>query len=197
MQTVEASADLATVLITGMPSMIWSSESGFQETVRGAMALSGDGSTIMGARSFFGELPYDDSFVWTPEGGYTYLGTIDGFVSNHALDISYDGSIVVGTLFDDIMNRQEHAAYIWTVQSGIRLIQDILENDYGLDLAGWRLTSATGISDDGLTIVGNGFNPLGFEEGWIATIPEPSTLLLTALGALMLRNRCSSRYRKQ
>ena len=42
------------------------------------------------------------------------------------------------------------------------------------------------ISGDGLTIAGNGYH-YGFgTEAWLAHIPEPSTLLLLALGALVL-----------
>ena len=40
-----------------------------------------------------------------------------------------------------------------------------------LDLAGWQLTEATGVSANGRTIVGNGINPDGQQEAWIATIP--------------------------
>jgi hypothetical protein len=47
-----------------------------------------------------------------------------------------------------------------------------------------------GISDDGLTIAGNGDNSYGNYEGWIVTIPEPATLLLLGLGSLaLLRKR--------
>jgi hypothetical protein len=56
----------------------------------------------------------------------------------------------------------------------------------GLDLAGWTLTSAEGISADGLTIVGTGVNPAGNQEAWMATIPEPSTIALAALSAVGL-----------
>ena len=150
------------------------------------MALSGDGSTIMGVGRFGGEPPYDDAFVWTEQGGHQYIGTVDGWISNHGIDISYDGSTVVGYLLNDPMQYEDFAAYIWDEQDGVRLIQDILENDYNLDLTGWTLTSAIGISDDGLTIVGNGINPDGVEEGWIATIPEPATIILLALGSIAL-----------
>ena len=68
----------------------------------------------------------------------------------------------------------------------------------GLDLTGWTLREATGISDDGLTIVGYGDNPNGFMEGWIAVIPEPSSGLLVgaglvALAALQRRRRVGAR----
>jgi hypothetical protein len=68
----------------------------------------------------------------------------------------------------------------------MRALPDLLEDEYGLDLSAWWLRSAKGISADGLTIVGYG-DHYGFgREAWIAHIPEPSTLLVLALGALAL-----------
>ncbi|MCH9023676.1 MAG: PEP-CTERM sorting domain-containing protein, partial [Planctomycetes bacterium] len=52
-----------------------------------------------------------------------------------------------------------------------------------------NLSQAKGISADGLTIVGWGRNPSGNSEAWIATIPEPATLSLLALGSLALLRR--------
>ncbi|MCP4592830.1 MAG: PEP-CTERM sorting domain-containing protein [bacterium] len=43
--------------------------------------------------------------------------------------------------------------------------------------------TATGISAGGLTIGGSGYNPAGVQEAWMAHVPEPSTLVLIALGA--------------
>jgi hypothetical protein len=70
--------------------------------------------------------------------------------------------------------------------TGIRNLQDVLENELGLNLAGWRLRAAYDVSTDGLTIVGDGINPEGNVEGWIAVIPEPSTHLLLGVGLLGL-----------
>ena len=55
----------------------------------------------------------------------------------------------------------------------------------GLDVSGWSLTSANAISADGFTIVGDGTNPLGQREAWVANLsPEPVPEPLTILGSI-------------
>lgn len=187
---VDISANGSTILVSGSPdSFLWTQGDGYGTTVSGAIALSGDGSAVLGNGWTDDPEPYRDSFVWNQQDGKSFLGALDGWSTNHATVISYDGSTVAGYLFNDPMQYEDFAAYIWNEQDGVRLIQDILENDYNLDLTGWTLTNATGISDDGLTLVGNGINPDGVEEGWIATIPEPATIILLALGSVILSRR--------
>ena len=96
-----------------------------------------------------------------------------------------DGSIIVGQGNGPSSTR----AVIWDEIHGIRELEQVLVNDFGMDLTGWRLDRAVGISDDGLTIAGQGTNPDGLTEAWIAIIPEPSTALLLATGLLMLGAR--------
>jgi hypothetical protein len=70
-------------------------------------------------------------------------------------------------------------AFVWTGELGFLSLQQHLL-DLGLDLTGWALTEATGISGataGGHTIIGNGINPDGQQEAWIATIPSISCAL--------------------
>ena len=69
----------------------------------------------------------------------------------------------------------------------MRPLQVILTS-LGIDLTGWWLSNATGVSADGLTIAGRGTHN-GALEGWIAVIPEPSTALLMGLGLVVLGAR--------
>ena len=83
-------------------------------------------------------------------------------------------------------------AFIWNNVSGMRLLEDVLVTDFGLDLTGWTLTTAQGMSADGLVYSGFGTNPNGQTEAWIASVrptavPEPSTLSLFAFGLAGLR----------
>ncbi len=115
-----------------------------------ARAVSSDGLVVVGSDHFGG---HSEAFRWTQSGGMISLG------EGHASAVSADGSVVVGS---------DNGAFIWDQYNGKRDIKEVLENDYGLDLTGWTLTMATGISADGSTIVGYGNN-----GAWIATITKP------------------------
>jgi hypothetical protein len=52
--------------------------------------------------------------------------------------------------------RPELEAFLWDAANGLRSLKTVLTTQFGLDLTGWRLTEATGISDDGKVIVGTG-----------------------------------------
>jgi hypothetical protein len=53
----------------------------------------------------------------------------------------------------------------------MRMLQDVLVDEYGLDLTGWQLTDANAISADGNTIVGTGMAPGRHVEAWRAQAP--------------------------
>lgn len=64
--------------------------------------------------------------------------------------------------------------FIWDAQRGMRNLETVLIEDFSLDLTGWVLTRATGVSADGSAIIGLGSNPQGHREGWIARLGETS-----------------------
>jgi len=157
-------------------AFLWTSEGGMVGLggkPSGAGGVSDDGAVVVG---FSGS----QAFRWTASEGMVGLGNPPSLVSSYAIDVSADGSVVVGFAAEPTTSVRR--AFIWDASHGMRLLQEVLVNDYELDPTGWTLSEATGISSDGLTIVGNGTNPSGQREAWIAVIPEPSVSLLFALG---------------
>ncbi len=134
---------------------------------RGA-AISADGCVVVGDSKSQDSVFYE-AFRW--EGGMmTALGgfpRVYSLVSN-ARDVSGDGTTVVGGSRDG-SEEDAYRAFIWTGATGMLKLSDVL-SVLGVDVNGWWLTDATGVSDDGLTIVGYGYSANG-NEGWIATLP--------------------------
>lgn len=130
-----------------------------------AKVASQDGNVVYGTT----RVPYDSAvsmFRWTPGDGFikipipTYYNSIDIY------DVSADGSTVVGSL------RSYYAppvAFVWKDQWGFRRVSEVLESR-GVSTEGWILTDAMGISGDGSTIVGQGYNPMNYTEAWRAVI---------------------------
>jgi len=138
-----------------------------------AFAASNDGSVIIGlAASALG----DEAFRWTRESGMIGLGALPGdtFFSL-ANDLNADGTIIVGVSRTALL---ANTAVIWDSAHGIRRLQDVFTQDFDLDLSGWTLLDATGISDDGRVITGSGRNPDGDTEAWIAILPGPERAII-------------------
>ncbi|MFM6406406.1 MAG: hypothetical protein ACKPGT_17775, partial [Microcystis sp.] len=119
-----------------------------------------------GGNGFNGNLI--EAFRWTQAGGMVGLGVLSGGIASYANGVSADGSVVVGYSATDPFTGAE--AFIWNSTQGMRSLQQVLTNDYGLDLTGWSLNRANAISADGLTVVGFGTNPNGLTEAWIARL---------------------------
>jgi probable HAF family extracellular repeat protein len=149
-----------------------------------AMGVSADGSTVVGqSRSGSG----DEAFIWTSGGGIVGLGDLpEGLFRSKAMAASADGSRVVGQGGGPIPAVGD-AAFLWEQGYGMRDLNQLL-TDLGIELGGWKLRSATGISDDGTVIVGWGTNPSLDTEAWIAEVPAGALALpgLGPVGAALL-----------
>jgi uncharacterized protein (TIGR03382 family) len=94
-----------------------------------------------------------------------------------------DGTMVVGEF--NVNSSEE--GFLWTPTLGIQRLETYLPT-LGVDLTGWSIGTATGVSADGQTIVGKGsYN--GVARGWIVTIPAPASLAVAGFGLLALSRR--------
>jgi probable HAF family extracellular repeat protein len=142
-----------------------------------ASAISADASTIVGAST--GD-DASEAFLWTQSGGMLGLGDLSGSdLRSAALAVSADGSLVVGY---GHAGEDDRRAVLWTGGQILNL-GDMLAAE-GVDLQGWTLVDATGISRDGLTIVGNGRLGNGDLQGWVVGIPSPAGASLLAIAGL-------------
>lgn len=168
----------------------WTESGGQQSITPGtAWRVSSDGNTVVGRADLFSHY---EAFRWTVEGLST-LGVLSGGINfSEAYDTSADGRVVVG--MSGAAGGNE--AFIWNEGSGMNSLKTVLAAA-GVDLTGWSLTEAWGISDDGKIITGSGVNPNGKTEAWVAVIPEPGAASLTLLGACCLIARLSHRQRSR
>jgi len=147
----------------------WTLQVGLQDlgtlpggTISRAAGVSADGSTVVGYGN--AGLAGIRAFRWTAASGMVSLGTLPGMTS-YAYGVSGDGSVVVGVLMSP--NR----AMMWTPSLGIVDLNTYFPSLH-LDLTGWTLTTANGVSVDGRTIVGTGTHN-GQTEAWVAQLSSP------------------------
>src|SRR5262249_20302063 len=98
--------------------------------------------------------------------GLGFVGPLEG-----ARGVNADGTVVVGTAIDASGQPQ---AFRWTRAARMQSVLTLLQAAGVVTMAGWRLGSANGVSADGTVIVGDGIDPLGQIQGWIARLPEES-----------------------
>jgi uncharacterized membrane protein len=133
-----------------------------------ARDVSSDGSVVIGDG---GPSEEAHAFRWTTDNGIQFLTGPDPTQSSFAYATDADGSTIVGQL------GFQHA-FIWDSAHGMRDLQTVLVTDFGAtNLNGWTLERAFGVSADGRTIVGDGRNPSGNTEAWIATLPPTATAI--------------------
>lgn len=159
----------------------------------GASAISDDGRTIVGTNVFVDRRTFvsrSDGFIYTEATGLRRIPDLSEHWSRVRItDVSGDGSVVIGSgnnpLSDYPMYDGPSEAFIWDAEHGVRTLKDVLAS-LGIALPGWDLTAATAISRDGRTIVGQGRDPSGARQSYVAVIPEPGTAVLVATGLIAL-----------
>ena len=134
-----------------------------------ALAVSADGSTIVGhCRG------PDDRMRATRwrNGGIAPMAVLANTHEGTPRAVSADGAVIVGST-GFIRNGFElhfHAT-MWSRYTGVVDLNGYLPY-LGVDLTGWVLQRANGVSADGRTIVGDGsFN--GAQRGFVLTLPPP------------------------
>ena len=152
-----------------------------------ANAVSPDGRVIVGVGSSSDDQRELEAFRWTPADGMLGLGDLPGgFAASAANAVSADGTVIVGYGTTDT-TATSLEAIIWDPTHGMLAISKVLASA-GVILSGWNLYEATDISADGTIVVGNGINPAGNEEAWIAVLAdeEPPSILQAAASPAVL-----------
>jgi probable HAF family extracellular repeat protein len=127
-----------------------------------AFGVSRDGRWVAGVE-YIGNNA-SRAMLWS-RGAAENLGVLPGLYGSWATAVSADGGVVVG----DSSNGPP-IAFVWTRAQGMRDLRAVLAAQ-GANVAGWSLSSARRVSDDGRTIVGDGIEPGGHTRAWFAHLP--------------------------
>jgi hypothetical protein len=165
-------------------------------------AISADGSTVVGARSYkhvtieegyfrwIFSRPSEQAVLWNSDAGWIDLGDLgpevadSTIVTERAIDVSGDGGLVVGSVeryipcsggpgcstFSHDPYRFEREYFLWDESRGMRELSSVMRLDYGLDLGDWYLGEVAALSDDGTTVIGNGWQAGGEYGAWRAVL---------------------------
>ncbi len=174
-RAVDVSSDGSVIIGQSYSLPAWNDEDGFIWTQSGGMrgmasltggkycmllGISPDGSVIAGTTQSSSTYP---AFFWTESKGMVTIGHLPGRNTTHPTDMTNFGKIIVGGSFSGPASGD---AFIWDSTNGMRKLQTVLQTEYGLNLTGWTLQNASGITPDGNVIVGHGINPSGKQEAF-------------------------------
>lgn len=119
------------------------------------------------------------------------LGLLSGWTDSFATGISGDGLVIIGGV-ESADRSGERQPFLWTVDFGMRTLQDILtERGLADEIGGWNLGLIEGISADGRYLIGNGRDasdqviPWLVDLGGFTPVPEPETYGAAAVVGLM------------
>jgi uncharacterized membrane protein len=144
--------------------LLWVNGAMVESPLSSIYALSADGSIAAGIDAYWP--------AYAEDGVVTQLGALPGGTGyGYATAMSQDGSIIAGRANGPL----GYEAFIWDAEHGIRSLRDVLIG-LGVNITGWQLTQVTGVSYDGLVIVGNGTDPSSRTQGCVADLRPPEQL---------------------
>jgi probable HAF family extracellular repeat protein len=120
--------------------------------------ISGNGLVLVGE-----DRSSEKPFKWTQSGGGVSLGLPDGYSDGLAEASSYDGSVIVGTLFTGELPDRNEEAFRWTQKEGYQKL--------GF-LKGHTNSDATEVSGDGSVVVGYSYTDLSNRQAFRWTAAE-------------------------
>lgn len=134
-----------------------------------ARAVSGDGRVVVG-----GANDGRNSFAvrWL-EGRAENLGSVSGLTSAHAYGTSADGSVIFGRGNSPTNN----SAFVWKADMGMMILTDYLRANGVALPQDVSIPFCEAISGDGLSFGGVLMSPTLGNQGFVATIPQPVSLI--------------------
>lgn len=135
-------------------------------TFADATGISDDGAAVIGAGTSTAGV---EAFLWRATTGLVGLGDFSGGAfESHAAAISPDGLWIVG----QGTSASGPEAAVWQDGGPITQLSALLPANNVTVPAGWTLTGVTGVTTSTGAVIfsGNGTNPSGAEEAWIARI---------------------------
>jgi len=153
-----------------------------------ANAANADGSVIVGNAASATPQNYYHAVRWT-SGGVQDLGVLPGALNSHAYAMSDDGNVIGGisAVFPS------EIPFVWTPALGMIPLADHLASSGVIIPQGWTLNSLWAISGDGLTFAGSARSGSGDRQGFVATVPAPSGVVIVIGSALLLVRRRADR----
>jgi uncharacterized membrane protein len=124
-------------------------------------ALSADGSVAAGVSVNTTGLAR--AFRWTAATGAVALDTDPGLIATVPTAMSADGTRIVGY---GSPGSGPDAALLWDASGQLHFVSQLPETSLAVVQRGWVLTRARGVSADGRTIVGEGFDLEGTGQAW-------------------------------
>lgn len=124
-----------------------------------ALAISSDGTTVVGHSRSAKSNPDTEAFVWREDRGLVAMGSLPGGLHrSQAIAVSGDGSVIVGNASSGAGINE---AFRWSSSTGMIRIGDLAGGEFS--------SGALSVSIDGSIIVGWGSSKNGFEAAkWLS-----------------------------